>query len=68
MQDGLVLMYVKDGVVYPVALTEEEYATLQMLGQVFNPVTVITDKPQGEALNLTRKKINSPTINRNKKE
>lgn len=56
MKDGLVLMYVKDGIIYPVALTQEEYQTLQFLGSMFSPITLISDKPQGTAINLIKNK------------
>lgn len=52
MQDGLVLMYMKDGVLYPVGLTNEEFKLLQDLGRVFEPLAVIFDRPQGKAINL----------------
>jgi hypothetical protein len=57
MKDGLILMYVKDGIVYPVALTQQEYETLQFMGSLFSPVTMISDKPLGPAINLIKKGV-----------
>jgi hypothetical protein len=56
MKDGLILMYVKDEVIYPVALTQEEYETLQFMGSLFSPLTIVKDKPQGAAINLIKDK------------
>lgn len=56
MEDGLVLMYVQDGTVYPVALTKGEHDALQGLGQYFSPITVISDMPQGKAVNMIENK------------
>lgn len=55
MQDGLVLMYVKNDILYPVGLTKKEIDLLQDLGRVFEPIKVIFDHPQGKATNLKRK-------------
>lgn len=52
MKDGVVLMYVKDGVLYPVAMTESELALLQLLAKTFEPLKVVMDHPQGQAVNL----------------
>lgn len=54
MQDGLVLMYIKNGILYPVGLTNEEFDLLQELGRVFEPIRVILDQPQGKAVNLKK--------------
>lgn len=51
---GLVLMYVKDSILYPVGLTNEEFDLLQELGRVFEPIKVILDQPQGKATNLKK--------------
>ncbi len=52
-KNGLYLVYVKDGMVYSVAQTKEEWTTLQMLGNAIggNPVKVY-DEPLGIATNL----------------
>ncbi|EOQ18636.1 hypothetical protein IKC_05137 [Bacillus cereus VD184] len=52
MKNGVVLMYCKDGVLYPVALTKEQNEILQFTSQLFSPLKVILDKPQGQAINL----------------
>lgn len=52
VKDGVILMYVKDGVIYPVALRPEQHNMLQMMAKVFEPVQVIFDQPQGTAVNL----------------
>jgi len=51
LEDGLILMYIKDGKIYPIAMSQEQYDLLQVLGKAFEPIKVI-DKPQGEAVNL----------------
>lgn len=38
VQDGAYLMYVKDGKMYPVALTESQHTLLQGLCRVFEPL------------------------------
>lgn len=52
--DGVILSYVKDGVVYPVAMTESEYGMLQRLVKVFEPLRVASDQPQGKAVNISK--------------
>ena len=52
MKDGLVLMYLKDGVIYPCGISKEQNEILQnivtgMLGKIY----VYKDKPVGEAEN-----------------
>ncbi|WP_180235729.1 hypothetical protein [Bacillus toyonensis] len=54
MEDGVVLMYCKDGVLYPVALTNEQNEMLQMSAMLFQPLKVVFDKPQGQAINLIK--------------
>ena len=54
MKDGVVLMYCKDGVLYPVALTEEQNNMLQITASLFSPLKVVKDKPQGQAVNLLK--------------
>ncbi|WP_176542227.1 hypothetical protein [Bacillus sp. AFS075034] len=56
MKDGVVLMYCKDGVLYPVALTNEQNEMLQMTSMLFQPLKVVFDKPQGQAINLLEDK------------
>ncbi|PEB19687.1 hypothetical protein COO08_05085 [Bacillus toyonensis] len=52
MKDGVVLMYCKDGVLYPVALTNEQNEMFQFTSRLFSPLKVVFDKPQGQAINL----------------
>jgi hypothetical protein len=47
MKDGVVLMYCKGGVLYPVALTNEQNEMLQLSSMLFQSLKVIFDKPQG---------------------
>jgi hypothetical protein len=54
MKDGVILMYMKEGVIYPVAMTEEQWGMLQLLAKTFEPIKVIFSEPQGEAINLTK--------------
>lgn len=52
MKDQAVLFYAMNGVLYPVALTEDQSNMLQMLVKVFEPLPVVQSHPQGEAVNL----------------
>ena len=54
--DGVALMYVKNGIVYPVALTQEQAESLDILVGVAlgGTLTVIEDKPQGEIISLRK--------------
>lgn len=55
VKDGLYPVYVIDGVVYPVALTEEQHEMFTvMAGMALSPITVIKDRPLGEAINLCK--------------
>ncbi|MGG0209566.1 hypothetical protein [Bacillus mycoides] len=56
MKDGVVLMYCKDGVLYPVALTSDQNEMLQLSSMIFQPLKVVFDKPQGQAINLLEDK------------
>lgn len=55
MEDGVALMYIKDGVLYPVALTEEQNEVLQFTAKLFEPIKVV-NKPQGKAINLLERR------------
>jgi hypothetical protein len=57
LKDGIVLFYCKDGVLYPVALTEEQQWTLEMTAKLLSPIKVVFDKPQGQAINLVKTKV-----------
>ncbi|WP_337033238.1 hypothetical protein [Paenibacillus illinoisensis] len=52
MKDQAVLFYSMNGVLYPVALSEQQSTMLQMLVKVFEPLPVVKSHPQGEAINL----------------
>lgn len=52
MKDGLVLFYVKDNVILPVALTEEQRQTFEMLMSIMPGTIRVVNKPQGSAINL----------------
>jgi len=54
IKDGLILMYVKDGKVYPVALSEEKRDLLQHICKVFEPTSVV-DYSIGEAVYMNDK-------------
>ncbi|SEG81630.1 hypothetical protein SAMN04487919_13151 [Bacillus sp. ok061] len=49
MKDGVVLMYCKNGV-----LTNEQNEVLQMSSMLFQPLKVVFDKPQEQAVNLIK--------------
>ncbi|WP_338842101.1 hypothetical protein [Paenibacillus glucanolyticus] len=55
MKDGVVLFYCKDGILYPVALTEEQNSMLQFTAKLFEPLQVV-NIPQGPAINLNDKR------------
>ena len=55
MKDQPVLFYCIDGILYPVALTEEQQQTFEFTVRLLAPLKVIFDKPQGKAVNLIRK-------------
>lgn len=58
MPDGLILMYVKDGTAYPIAMTRDQWDVLQFIvpTMILNgKVRVIEDRPQGQAVNLIEK-------------
>ncbi|OMF05226.1 hypothetical protein BK129_14660 [Paenibacillus amylolyticus] len=52
MKDQAVLFYSMNGILYPVALTEQQSQMLQMLVKVFEPLQVVKSHPQGESINL----------------
>ncbi|MGU3373229.1 hypothetical protein [Bacillus mycoides] len=59
MKGGVVLMYCKDGVLYPVAVTNEQNEMLQMSSMIFQALKVVFDKPQGQAINLMEGRKNN---------
>ncbi|MEC0241688.1 hypothetical protein P4H66_17890 [Paenibacillus dokdonensis] len=52
MKNQPVLFYCKDGTLYPVALTQEQQQMFEMTVSLISPLKVISDKPQGQAVNL----------------
>lgn len=55
VEDGLVLFYVKDGTLYPVALTGEQKETFGFLMKVMpQPIKIISDMPIGKVQNLAQ--------------
>jgi hypothetical protein len=52
VSDGLYLMYVKNGVMYPVVMTDEEWNMLQISAHAICRTIKVLDKPLGEAFNL----------------
>jgi hypothetical protein len=56
MGDGLILFYVKDGIIYPVALNEEQQIAFKFAQQLLpQPIVYIKDKPLGVAVNLSER-------------
>lgn len=52
--DGLMLAYVKDGVVYPIALSEENLEMLDLtIGMMLKEITLI-NKPMGKVISLLK--------------
>lgn len=56
MKDQAVLMYCKDGILYPVALTEQQQMIFEMTASLLSPLTVVGDRPLGKVVNLTPKR------------
>ncbi|USG65208.1 hypothetical protein NDK47_24300 [Brevibacillus ruminantium] len=53
VESGLFLIYVKDGTIYPVALTKEQKETFYFLMNILpQPVKYIADRPLGKAVTL----------------
>ncbi|KAB2372778.1 MULTISPECIES: hypothetical protein [unclassified Bacillus (in: firmicutes)] len=55
----VIRMYCKDGMLYPVALTNEQNEMLQMSSMLFQVLKVVFDKPQGQAINLMEGRKNN---------
>jgi len=59
MKDGLVLMYIKENILYPVALTQEQLDTFEFIQQVLpQPIKIMSNKPIGTVINLMKEEIN----------
>lgn len=61
MKDGIVLFYCQDEILYPVALTAEQQQILEMTASLFSPLTVVSNKPQGKAVNLLNRQKGAVT-------
>lgn len=58
MKDGLALMYIKDNIVYPVALTKKQLEVFEIIQQMLpQPIKVIENYPMGEVYNLLDEKL-----------
>lgn len=56
MKDGFVLTYVKDGILYPIMITESQNRMFQILAQsVVDSKVRLVNRPFGEAVNLLEK-------------
>ena len=62
MKDGLVLFYVKDGIILPVALTQEQGDVFDMLMNIMPGTVRVINKPQGTAINLMAEKRKSTAM------
>lgn len=58
IDDGFVLMYVKDNELYPVAISSDQLEALRFLVPAMIPgtISIVMDKPQGKAINLVKEK------------
>jgi len=55
VKDGLYLIYVKDDTIYPVALSEEQQKTFDIIQQVLpQPIKVIGNMPMGTATTMSK--------------
>jgi len=53
--DGIVIMYCKNGTIYPVGLNKEQVELLDLsLGMFLGKLTIFQDKPMGK-VNILRK-------------
>ena len=60
MKDSFMLTYIRDGIVYPVALKAKQQKRLQIAIELVagdeEKISVISDKPMGEAILCGKKK------------
>lgn len=58
MEDGFVIFYCDKGVLYPVALTQQQYDLCQIViaSAVEHKIVLDRQNPQGKAVNLQRAK------------
>ena len=54
IQDGFMIMYIKDEQAHPVPMSNKEWETLQqVIPTIFGPGTIkVSDEPMGEVVNL----------------
>ena len=56
MKDGIVIMYVKDDIIYPCVIGKDEMEIIEIfIAGMCNPLRIATNYPQGEAKNLVNK-------------
>lgn len=57
VEDGLYLFYVKNENIYAVGMSQEQWDTLQFMGNIIagSPIKIL-DKPMGKAENFLKKK------------
>lgn len=48
-----VLMMDVDGILYPVAMTLEQYETFEFTCRLLSPIRIVKDHPQGRVINLS---------------
>ena len=58
VNEKVVLMFVRNDVMYPVAMTESQLELLQLLVKPLEPIRVLSDSPQGSIVNLAGKRTN----------
>lgn len=52
MEDGPVLFYCKDGILYPVAMNAKDKIMFEMAVRVIEPLKVDLSSPQGTVIDL----------------
>jgi hypothetical protein len=52
IKDGLYLFYIKDKEIYPVILSQKQWESLQILGNVVSDPIKVLDKSTGTAVGL----------------
>ncbi|MGG0793759.1 hypothetical protein ABE137_07105 [Brevibacillus laterosporus] len=52
IKDGLVLLYVKNETIYPIALTKEQYEAFEVMQFLMSDALHVIDKPIAKVKNL----------------
>ncbi|MGG0754946.1 hypothetical protein [Brevibacillus laterosporus] len=52
IKDGLVLLYVKNETIYPIALTKEQYEAFEVMQFLMSGALHVIDKPMAKVNNL----------------